>query len=280
MLAKSSMDERLITKSRLVSDLVRLGLRAGDLVMLHASVKAVGWIVGGPDVVLEAIVDILGSTGTLMMYVGSEDSMYHASEWPDGKKRAYLEELAPYDPMRTRACREWSILTEYLRTWPGAFRSAHPDGSFAAVGALADWITKDHPIDYGYGPGSPPAKLVEARGKVLLLGSPLECVTLLHHAEHLADVPEKLVVKYPAPVLRDGKRILIDIEEFDTSTGIPGYPDEDYFVSIVREFIANGNGSSGNVGCGKSYLFDAESLCRHAVEWLERTPRVERTNPI
>ena len=59
----------VITRSRLVSDLSKLGLASGDTVMLHASVKAVGWIVGGPDMVLRAILDVLGSTGTLMMYV-------------------------------------------------------------------------------------------------------------------------------------------------------------------------------------------------------------------
>ncbi|MDH7477380.1 MAG: hypothetical protein QHH17_03240 [Candidatus Bathyarchaeota archaeon] len=37
----------LITKSRLISDLKKLGVAFGDTIMLHASVKAIGWIVGG-----------------------------------------------------------------------------------------------------------------------------------------------------------------------------------------------------------------------------------------
>ena len=51
----------VITRSRLVSDLSSLGLVSGDTVMLHASVKAVGWIVGGPEMVLRAILDAIDS---------------------------------------------------------------------------------------------------------------------------------------------------------------------------------------------------------------------------
>lgn len=59
-----------ITRSRLVEDLKKLGVSSGDVIMLHASVKSVGWIVGGPDRVIQALLDVLGEEGTLMMYVG------------------------------------------------------------------------------------------------------------------------------------------------------------------------------------------------------------------
>jgi len=54
----------IVIKSKLASDLSNLGLTAGDTVMIHVSVKAIGWIFGGPDVVIQAILDILGSKGT------------------------------------------------------------------------------------------------------------------------------------------------------------------------------------------------------------------------
>ena len=63
-----------ITRSRLVEDLKKLGVSSGDVVMLHVSVKSVGWIVGGPDMIIQALLDVLGTQGTLMMYVGWEDS--------------------------------------------------------------------------------------------------------------------------------------------------------------------------------------------------------------
>ncbi|MEM2884829.1 MAG: aminoglycoside 3-N-acetyltransferase [Thermoproteota archaeon] len=258
-----------ITKSRLVRDLVELGVASGQTLMLHASVSAIGWIVGGPDVVLQALLDVIGPQGTLVMYVGWEDSPYGLEDWPEERRLAYLEECPPFDPARSRACREWSILTEYLRTWPGAFRSCHPDGSFAAVGVLARWITEGHPLQYGYGPGSPLEKLCEVGGKVLLLGAPLNSVTLLHYAEHVANVPNKRVVRYKMPILQDGKRAWVEIEEFDTCRGIVANAEE-YFEAIVREYLSSGKGRSGNVGAARSYLFDSADLSEFAVGWLER----------
>ena len=66
----------LVTRSTLVKDFSDLGVSPGGTIMLHASVKSVGWVVGGPDVVLHALREALGPEGTLMMYVGWEDNPY------------------------------------------------------------------------------------------------------------------------------------------------------------------------------------------------------------
>jgi aminoglycoside 3-N-acetyltransferase len=257
-----------VTRSMLAKDLRQLRVSIGDTVMLHASVKATGWIVGGPDVVIQALLDVLGTEGTLMMLVSWEDSPYELAEWPKDMQKAYLEECPPFDRATSRAYRKWGILTEYLRTWPGAFRSNHPDASFAAVGAKARWITENHPLQYGLGPGSPLAKLCEAKGKVLLLGAPLNTITLLHYAEHIANVPNKKTVQYKMPLLRDGKRVWVDIEEFDTNGMLPGM--KEYFETIPREYLSSGKGSVGKVGTAQSYLFDAADLVSFAVRWLEK----------
>ena len=260
----------LVTKNILSQDLRNLGVAAGQVVMLHASVKAVGWVVGGPDVVLQAITDILTPDGTLLMLVGWEDGTYEMADWPEEKQKAYLEECPPFDPQRSRAHRQWSILTEYLRTWPGAHRSANPDESFAAVGCLAEWLTQDHSLPYGLGPDSPLAKLCEANGSVLVLGCPLNCITLLHHSEHMADVAYKPIVRYKVPILEDGRRTWAAIEEFDTNKSIGNWRGEDYFNIITREALRAGIGRAGKVGAAESYLFDAARLNCFAIEWLEK----------
>jgi aminoglycoside N3'-acetyltransferase len=45
------------------------------------------------------------------------------------------------------------------------------------------------------------AKLLDARGKVLLLGASFETMTLLHYAEHMARLPKKRVIRYREPLL-------------------------------------------------------------------------------
>ena len=92
--------------------------------------------------------------------------------------------------------------------------------------------SRDHPSDYGYGPGSPLAKLVESGGKVLMLGAPLDTITLLHYAENRANLRHKAVVRYSYPVLRDGEKVWIDVEDFDT-----GDPHDDYSFGGSRRII-------------------------------------------
>ena len=269
----------LVTRSGLVKDFADLGVCPGGVVMLHASVKAVGWVVGGPDVILHALREALGPDGTLMMYVGWEDGTYEMGSWPEAKRRAYLEQCPPFDPATSRAVMGWSILTEYLRTTPGACRSANPEASMAAIGAKAGWLTADHPLDYGFGRGSPLEKLCEAGGKVLLLGSPLDAVTVLHYAEAMADVPGKRTVRYRQPILVGGKPTWVEVEEFDSGRGIKDWGGGDYFVAIVQEYLAAGHGRTGLVGAARSHLFDAQELVRFGVGWMERefrTPKERR----
>jgi len=259
----------LVTREQIAVDVRQLGVAAGDTVMLHAAVGSIGWIVGGPDRILEAILAALGEAGTLMMYAGWDGSPYDvtlgAPELPEPLKVAW----PPYDPRTARAVREWGVLSEYLRTWAGTRRSDHPDSSFVAIGRRAEELTADHPLQYGMGPGSPLAKLCEVGGKVLLLGSPLANVTLLHHAEHLADVSEKEIVRYWAPILRDGKKDWVQIEEFCTEGCLPWFGPIDLFEAILRDYVQTGHGTVGHVGAAKSYLFEAADLVAFAVEWIE-----------
>jgi aminoglycoside 3-N-acetyltransferase len=271
---------QLVNRSRIAHDLAELGVSPGDTVMLHASVGAIGWIVGGPEEVLGAVSDVLGERGTLMMYTGWEGSPYDiivgASELPP----SLLEMWPAYDPTTSRAMHAWSVLTEYLRTSLGAHRSGHPDSSFAAIGANADELMRDHPLQYGMGPHSPLAKLCESHGKVLLLGAPLSSITLLHHAEHLANVQGKEVVHYKMPILQDGTKTWVDIEEFATTGCFPWRGPTDLFEAIVREYIQEGRGSIGSVGAASSYLFDAKDLVAFAVDWIETQFRNPTDNDI
>ena len=162
------------------------------------------------------------------------------------------------------------MLAEFVRTTPGAKRSGNPGASVAAVGAGADWFTADHPLDYGYGEGSPFSKLVEARGKVLMVGAPLDTMTLLHHAEHLARIPSKRVRRHEVPFAAPDGTCWRMVEEFDTSEPVvPGLP-EAYFADVVREFLAHGQGARGPVGEAPSLLVEAAPICASSVEWLER----------
>lgn len=280
-----------ITRSRLVKDLRALGVEPGDVVMVHTRLSAIGWVVGGSGTVVHALLDVLGPEGTLMAYAGWEDDTYDLDEMPPDWQAAYRNELPPFDRRTSEAVKENGVLPERIRTWPGAERSRQPEASIVALGAKAAWITADHPWDEPYGEGSPLAKLVASEGKVLMLGAPLDTITLLHHAESTARVPEKRRVCYQMPILEDdGTVTWRTIHDINTSTGAfpyenvaeeiaatPGMlPGDAEFAAIARQALAAGIGTSGQIGTARSHLFPAAPLHAFAERWMEERFGAER----
>lgn len=241
-----------------------MGLQTGDAVLVHAGLRSVGPILGGPDALIAALADVIGPTGTILGYC---DWNYDDRDLPDPVLRA---DVPPFDPARSRATRDNGAFPELLRTTPGARRSANPGASFAALGGRADWFTADHVMDYGYGPQSPLGKLVASGGKTMLIGAPLDSMTLLHHAEHLAAIPGKRLRRYQSPILVDGRTVWRDFEEFDTADPVVDGLAEDYFEDIVEDFLATGRGQRGLIGNAPSVLVDAPAIVAFAVDWLER----------
>jgi len=270
--ASTGMDDGAAFRTRagLRADLERLGLGPGDTVMAHAALSRVGRMLNGPDALIDALLDATAPGGTVLAYT-DWDARYDELLDPDGRvHEAWRPHVPPFDPAASRAARDNGALPEFLRTWPGARRSGSPGASVAAVGARADWITADHPLDYGYGEGSPLAKLVAVEGTVLLVGAPLDTMTLLHHAEHLARIPDKRVIRYEVPFATGGGGVdWRMVEEFDTSDPVVAGLDEDHFAMIVTAFLAAGHGAQGLVGAAPSVLVDAAAITRFAVGWLE-----------
>lgn len=252
------------TRAQLAGHLDALGLQAGDAVLVHAGLRSVGPILGGPDTLIDALCDTVGPDGTVLGYC---DWNYDDRDLADASLRPHVP---PFDPLRSRATRDNGAFPELLRTTPGACRSGNPGASMAALGGRAAWFTADHALDYGYGPQSPLGKLVSAKGKTLLIGAPLDTMTLLHHAEHLADIGGKRVRRFQSPILVDGQAVWRQFEEFDTSDPVVAGLDDDYFEDVVEDFLATGQGRRGLVGNAPSVLVDAPAIVAFAVQWLER----------
>lgn len=264
-----------ITRSVLAADLSALGIRRGGVLMVHTRMSALGWVVGGSETVVRALLDALGPEGTLMAYVSWQDHVYHASDWPAEHRDAYLAEPPVFDVSTGEAARDHGRIPERLRTWPGAERSAHPEASVVAAGPRARWLTAEHPDDDAYGARSPFARLGEAGGQVLMLGAPLETLTLLHHAESIAGAPGKRMVTFRVRVAGpDGREEDRTYTDIDTSAGAFPYEqvdlggDED-FAAIARAALGAGIGAPGRAGAAECHLFPARELTAFGVAWIE-----------
>ena len=257
------------TRTSLRDDLIRIGLRANDTVMVHAAMSKVGPMLNGPDTLLMAMLDVVGPEGTMLVYT-SWDSVHEDLLDDTGHVLAEWRQHVPgFDPQASRAVRMNGIIAEFVRTMPGARRSGNPGASVAAIGKRAEWITADHSQDYGYGEGSPLAKLVEVDGRVLMVGAPWDTMTLIHHADHLASLPDKLVRRYEVPFAAGEGTVWRFIEEFETGDPVVAALPGNYIEQIVTAYVANGGGREGTIGLAPSLLVNARPMLASAIRWLE-----------
>src|SRR5919205_2980129 len=88
----AAMGGPAVTRSRLAHDLRALGVRSGAVLMVHTRMSALGWVVGGSETVVRALLDALGPEGTLMAYASWAEHVYHAEDWPAEHRAAYIAE--------------------------------------------------------------------------------------------------------------------------------------------------------------------------------------------
>lgn len=260
------------SRQELALDLRNLGLTAGAVVWAHASVRAIGPVAGGPDEIHLAIKDAIIPEGTLMMYAGCQryvDEVGRGNLTP-AEEAEILEKFPPFDALTARSARDNGALVEFFRTWPGTRVNDHIT-RFVAWGRHASHLLADQPWDYAYGHNSVIERFGQLGGMILLLGSDRDNVTFLHHAEHIVDIPDKVVARYQVPVLENGKRVWRFQEEFDSSTGAHASWPDGFFAKIVDGYLDKAGNRGGLVGSAHSYLIPAQGLLGHALAEMKRT---------
>jgi aminoglycoside 3-N-acetyltransferase len=260
------------SRQRLATDLRSLGINPGDVVMVHASVRAIGEVAGGPDEIHLALTDALTDDGTVLMYAGCPryvDEVGRGNLSP-AEEADVLEKLPPFDPDTARSARDHGTLVECLRTYPGSRVNRHV-ARFVARGKHVDDLFSAQPWDYAFGFESALDRLVTLDGKILLLGCDHDNVTFLHYVEHVADIPDRRVARFKVPVMENGTRVWRDMEEFDTSgAGVhANWPDR-FFARIVDQHLSQSQNHGGRVGDAWSHLLSARELFRFARAVMER----------
>jgi aminoglycoside 3-N-acetyltransferase len=257
----------MYSRQELADGFRRLGVTAGDLVMLHASVRAVGPIAGGPDEIHLALKDALTPDGTLVMYASCPAYVDEIGRGnlTAGQEAELLEKLPAFDPLTARSQRENGTLVEFLRTFPGSIVNSHVT-RFVVWGKRASVMIASQPWHYALGRGSALDGLSTLGGKILLLGCDHDSVTFLHYAEHIVDVPGKRVAKFKVPVEENGRRVWRDMEEYDSSSAgaHPNWPDR-FFARLVDTYLRRTDNSGGQVGEARAFLFDARGLLEFAL---------------
>jgi aminoglycoside 3-N-acetyltransferase len=260
------------SRRHLTDGLRSLGVAIGDVVMAHASVRAVGELAGGPDEIHLALKDAIGEEGTMLMYAGCPS---HVDEVGRGtlspqQEAEVLEKLPPFDADTARSDRSNGTLVEFFRTFPGS-RVNHHVARFVAWGRHTDYLFSRQPWDNAFGRDSALERFLELDGKLLLLGCDHDTVTFLHYAEHIADIPDKRIARFKVPIVENGARVWRDMEEVNTASdgAHANWPDR-LFAKIVDSHLAASSNRGGKVGDAECYLFRARDLLDFALPVMMR----------
>ena len=262
------------TRQQLAADFRSLGVMPGDVVMLHASIRSVGEVAGGPDEIHLALKDALTASGTLFRYASCPryyDEIGRGNLTAE-QEAELLDKLPPFDPYRARSSRDNGALVELLRTYGDVQVNPHV-ARFVVWGKHTDHLLSPQPWDDAFGHGSLLERFVELDGRILLLGSDHDQVTFLHYAEHIVDIPDKRVARFKVPVLENGARVWRDMREFDTSIGIHANWPVAFFATLVDGYLAQAGNTGGSVGSAPSRLFPARELLEFALPVMQRVAR-------
>ncbi|HET7400852.1 MAG TPA: AAC(3) family N-acetyltransferase [Usitatibacter sp.] len=124
-----------VTAQSLRAQISALGIAPGDVLLVHCSLSALGWVCGGAVAVVEALLGAVAPGGTVAMTAHSMD-LSEPSAWsnppvPATWWSAIRAQMPAFDSQRTPT-RKMGAVAELFRTWPEAVRSNHP--TLAGVG--------------------------------------------------------------------------------------------------------------------------------------------------
>lgn len=258
------MERKIVLKQDILDALAKIGVKKGQTIMVHTSLSQLGFVCGGAEIIIEALLESVGEEGTIMMPTQSWKNLdpttgVHWEEpeewwqiirdnWP-----AYRKEITPTNTM--------GAVAEMFRKWPGALRSEHPARSVAAYGKHAEFLTEGHDLSNIFGEGSPIGKLYELDGHVLLIGVGYDKNTSIHLADVRAEYPGKHNCTEYSAIMKDGKRVW---KAYDTL-----FVDGEDFEDIGKAFEEEGNVCKEPLGNGMLTFMRQRDIVDFAVKWIE-----------
>lgn len=209
------VNEVVSTKEDFKETLSSMGIQKGMVIFLQANTNSLGYMVGGGQALIEALMEKVGYNGTIVMPSFTPQLADPANIKPAIAREKWhqvREFAAPFDRKLTAPSGSDALIHQFLRN-EGVIRSYHPLYSFAAWGKYAKLICDKHPLHFGLNQDSPLGKIVEFNGFVLLMGcSYSECTMFQLARYHGEQLP---VCLKSAPIVNNKKRVWKDMLDLE-----------------------------------------------------------------
>lgn len=256
---------KIVIKKDIVDSLKKIGVKYGQNIIVHTSMKSFGFVCGGPQVIIEALIESVGKEGTIIMPTQTWKNLdpSYGVHWKEPREwwdiirdnwPAYDKDITPTNSM--------GAVAEMFRRWPGALRSDHPIRSFAAWGKNAEYLINNHDLSDIFGENSPIGKLYNLDGYVLLLGTGYDKNTSIHLADERASYSSKHMEENSCVIMKDGNR------EWITYSTL--YVDGEDFIDIGIDFEKEYKVKKIKIGNADIRFMKQREIVDFAVKWIEK----------
>jgi aminoglycoside 3-N-acetyltransferase len=244
-----------IGKDRIKADLRRIGVTKGAHIAVALSLKSIGYVKGGADTLIDALLETVGSDGTLVMHTYT--GLYPMSEI--SSNNIFNQSTDPVTGLVPR------IFLKRQQT----IRSHHPALSIAAAGKLAYYLTKDH--NENSEPYLPYQRLTQIKGKYLAIGLGNRLVGIRHEAQRRAGlwiVPMIVGTQY---ITAEGKCKLFLLTLPPCVKTAP---------QLVPKIEKTGRIKRGKIGDAPSIIAPAKELLEAITNLLKKDPTLNLCDDI
>jgi len=240
-------------------------------VVVHSSLKSIGFVIGGAEAVVRALLDWVGKDGTLIFpafsYSLSDPEQWHHPPVAPHLVEKVRKNLLPFNADLSQI--DTGAIPSMAARFPGALRSIHPNGSVVALGKHSQRIASSQRLENSLLPDGPFGQIYALDGRVLSIGTELDSNSSIHLAERWARggkglpyLGESWKSRVPVDTPRGREWVLLE-KEGSCSAG---------FLRIEPTLRSRGVLSYGRIGQSHCQFMSQRKLIDETIEILDEDP--------
>ncbi|PKM86619.1 MAG: AAC(3) family N-acetyltransferase [Firmicutes bacterium HGW-Firmicutes-10] len=262
MTLSSNEIRAVITRQQIIDQLRANGISEGMTLMVHSSLRAFGYVCGGAQTVVDALLEAVGYEGTIVVSMQSGDNS-EPSYWQNPPVAIEFFDIIrkshPSFHINHSDVSKMGAISKSIRHREGSVMTHHPAVAFCAMGKYARFICRHHELDFPLSKESPLGACYDLKAHVLLLGVGYDSCTALHLAESISS--RRAVILQGGAVEGSGGRIWQKYLDYDY--------DADDFKNIGLVLEHKNLVTAFKIGNAHVKFFEMQTAVDEAVAWIK-----------